>query len=238
MNLAKFVSLLLKRQLFFPRASLLGDPFEGSTPRITVESREFILRNRHSDPRLEGWRSLTDEQLREFFAAEVRIGKMSRDACFVSCWHMNEHESAAMWELYSHSSEAVAIQSTFAKLVAELPSYVHAGLVTYIDYECDAYSKGNLFNALMHKRKSFEHEREVRAIAWESLSAEIGGEEIRRNAVPSGLPVSVNLDGLIEFVYVHPSAPQWFGEIVAELVRQHSLKFEVRQSQLGVSPLW
>ena len=97
-------------------------------------------------------------------------------------------------------------------------------------------STGNF--GLMHKRKSFEHEREVRAIAWEVLSAERGGDEIRRNATPTGLPISINLEALVEFVYVHPSAPPWFGEIVTELVRQQNLKFEVRQSLLGATPLW
>lgn len=238
MNLAKFVSLLLKRQLFFPRASLLGDPFEGSAPKIAVESREFIIRHRHVDPRLEDWRKLTDEQLRELFAAEARFRKTSPKECFVSCWHMNEHESAAMWDLYSRSPEAVAVQSTFAKLATALPSYANVGLVTYIDYERESYSRGNLFSALMHKRKSFEHERELRAIAWEVLAAELGGDEIRRNATPAGLPISINLEALVDLVYVHPSAPTWFGEIVTELVRQQNLKFEVRQSLLGASPLW
>jgi hypothetical protein len=35
---------------------------------------------------------------------------------FVNCWHMNEHESAAMWRLYSQADEAICVQSTFARL--------------------------------------------------------------------------------------------------------------------------
>ena len=54
-----------------------------------------------------------------------------------------------MWDLYSRSAEAVAVQSTFAKLVAALPSYANVGLVTYIDYEQEFYSRTNLFNALI-----------------------------------------------------------------------------------------
>jgi hypothetical protein len=238
MNLAKFVHLLLKRQLFFPRASLLGDPFEGSTPKIAVESRDFIIKNRHHDPRLEHWRNISDEQLRELFSAEARIAQSSRDGCFVSCWHMNDHESAAMWDLYSRSAEAVAIQSSFARLAGGLPSYVNAGLITYIDYEREAYPQGNMFNALMHKRKSFEHEREVRAIAWETLAAELGGEEITRNMTPEGLPILVDLEKLVERIYVHPSAAPWFRAVASELVLQQRISIEVRQSVLGASPLW
>jgi len=34
----------------------------------------------------------------------------------INCWHMNDHESAAMWKLYLKSDEGIAIQSTYRKL--------------------------------------------------------------------------------------------------------------------------
>lgn len=37
MSFAKFVSLLEKKALFFARLDRLGDPFEGSPPRLDVE---------------------------------------------------------------------------------------------------------------------------------------------------------------------------------------------------------
>ena len=40
----------------------------------------------------------------------------SRDCTAVNCWHINEHESAAMWDLYLKSNEGIAIQSTYQKL--------------------------------------------------------------------------------------------------------------------------
>lgn len=143
-----------------------------------------------------------------------------------------------MWELYSKGVNAVAIQSTFSKLVANLPTYVNVGLVRYIDYERQTFAKDNSFNAVMHKRKSFEHESEVRAIAWQTLSGELGGDVIRRDMTPTGLPIGVNLEALIELIYVHPFAPTWFSDIVRELVAKQELKIEVRQSMLGDSPLW
>lgn len=40
----------------------------------------------------------------------------AQDWMYISCWHMNEYESAAMWKLYAKSSDAIAIQTTFQKL--------------------------------------------------------------------------------------------------------------------------
>ena len=34
----------------------------------------------------------------------------------INCWHMNDHESAAMWKLYLKSNEGIAVQSTYETL--------------------------------------------------------------------------------------------------------------------------
>jgi hypothetical protein len=41
MDFTKLVSLVDSRRLFFSRADRLGDPFEGSWPRINVQARSY-----------------------------------------------------------------------------------------------------------------------------------------------------------------------------------------------------
>jgi hypothetical protein len=53
-----------------------------------------------------------------------------KDRYFVSCWHMSEYESDAMWKLYGASNNCVAIRSTFARLKACMPKHAWAGLVS------------------------------------------------------------------------------------------------------------
>ncbi len=55
----------------------------------------------------------------------------------VSCWHMSEHESAAMWNLYSKSEEAICIQSTYSELRNTFGVDVEIGTVQYVDYDND-----------------------------------------------------------------------------------------------------
>src|SRR6267142_5722094 len=60
MDLAKYLSMLNSRGLFFPRAVSLGDPFEGSTPRKMVLDREYIRANKATDPALAPWKDAPD----------------------------------------------------------------------------------------------------------------------------------------------------------------------------------
>lgn len=77
---------------------------------------------------------------------------------------MNEYESAAMWKLYSKTNESIAIETTYCKLKNVLPNDIMIGKVRYIDFEKDTINPTNVFNSFLHKRKSFEHENEVRII--------------------------------------------------------------------------
>src|ERR1700692_2386478 len=56
MDLAKYLAMLESRSLFFARAPQLGDPFEGSSPKMLVDSREYIRANRPSNPALADWK--------------------------------------------------------------------------------------------------------------------------------------------------------------------------------------
>jgi hypothetical protein len=168
MDLTKYLAILQRRSLFFPRASLLGDPFEGSSTRPIVAARQYIMQHRTSDPALAEYKYLSDGYFNvdNFFKTMV-------EKYFISCWHMSEHESAAMWRLYLRSNEGVCIQSTYERLRSCLPKCVFIGEVQYIDYQTETFSPTMLFEYITHNRKSFEHERELRAVFWEeSVSAD------------------------------------------------------------------
>jgi hypothetical protein len=169
MDLAKYLLIVNSQSLYFPRANLLGDPFEGSATRAMVASREYIRVNRAIDPKLADWKNVPDEiftQLPTFFKTAVRD-------YLVNCWHMNEHESAAMWKLYSTSSEAIAIRSTYRRPRGCLPECVRIGEVNYIDWDTQGFAPYQAFNYIMHKQLSFEHERELRYFLGESTRSSI-----------------------------------------------------------------
>jgi hypothetical protein len=134
MDFAKYVAILQRQSLFFPRASLLGDPFEGSSTKPMAELREYIMKNRTIEPILKEYEYLPDA----YFSGDIY--KNMVDQYLISCWQMNEQESAAMWKLYLQSNEGVCVQSTYRKLRSCLPKCIDIGEIKYIDYEKESFS--------------------------------------------------------------------------------------------------
>jgi hypothetical protein len=63
-----------------------------------------------------------------------------RPKVIINCWHMNESESATMWDLYTKADSAgVAIQTTFKRLSDSLDKAnseeISIGRVKYIEYD-------------------------------------------------------------------------------------------------------
>jgi hypothetical protein len=230
MDLGKYLAMLDRRSLYFARATHLGDPFEGSTPAQMVAEREYVRANKNTDPKLAPYKDTPDAALNW-----AHIPKQLVASYLVSCWHMNEHDSAAMWKLYSSSSEAVSIRSTYRRLRQSVPKNVMIGEVNYINYQTQRFSPSNGMNFIMHKRMSFSHERELRAILWEMAG---DAQAYKSRIDSSGTAIEVDLSALIERVYVSPTAPPWFSDLVVAMTKRCGYDFPVSQSVLADAPLY
>src|SRR5882672_3676568 len=97
MDFTKYVDLISTGEIFFCRSDHLGDPFEGSCPE------------KHHERRIQEIRNLARDFQREV-AMYVMAGMDYRKFVYINCWHMSDHESAALWRLYLKSDEGIAIQ--------------------------------------------------------------------------------------------------------------------------------
>lgn len=180
----------------------------------------------------------------------------------VNCWHENDFESAAMWSLYLKSNEGIAIQTTFSKLKKSIidKETVYIGRIRYIDYENEIIeSTYNFFNSVLLKRKSYEHEREIRAVVvkWpiveknddESPSASPNQEDNNDNlgkmdllgapsTVGNGIEIQVDVDELVENIFIAPSAPYWFLNVVKNVCIKYGYDFNITKSSLNDSPIY
>lgn len=271
MDFAKYVSMLETGALWFTRADKLGesfedklgDPFEGTIAGATRERYRDVYnwvasKKDQSLPTNEE----RDRYVEAHMEKERRSNEWHREWSYVNCWHMNDHESAAMWRLYARTNEAVAIQSTYAGLRDCLPSEVNMGTVEadessgwrieqrgpvylgeveYIEAATEAIpQQGFRLTPFMYKRKSFQHENEVRAVIWtqpypEGVTDQPYTPENIRNKV-TGWPVKVPLRDLLGCVYVAPTAPNWFFEAVEAVTRKYALALEVEHSSLDQVP--
>ena len=225
MDFTKFVSLLDKNSLFFSRADRLDDPFEGSYSKANVELRPKVYEGNIPQ---------------HIFNQLGKFIKSLKKFTAINSWHLNEHESAAMWKLYLKTNEGIAVQSTFARLKTSLKDKSHniyIGKVKYIDYEKDWIPENNYFYPFIHKRKSFEHERELRALIQE-IPAKDGDLNLSKPLFEYGLGVPIDLDILIEKIYVAPICPDWLFDLVKSVANKYELNKEVLRSSLEDVPIY
>jgi len=229
MDLAKFLWCLQHEALFFARLDQLGDPFEGYYTRIHAEGEDAFV-----NAIIAAAPDQPPEPLREAYRRLLTLHASFRTQYFVSSWYMNEQDSAAMWRLYTSLHESICITTSYANLYDALPEKTHMGIIRYIDYNRVAFSMFNSFNFVMHKRESYSHEREVRAVLW----AQEGGVKGTFAEKDNGLIVPVDLGKVIESVYVSPSAKPMVREVVEGLVHKYELKARVLQSEVNASPAY
>jgi hypothetical protein len=191
MNFTKFVAFLHARSLYFARADRLGDPFEGSFSKANLIPKSQI-------------KDLSEETIEQL----PYINRGFVRHTYVNCWHMSEYESAAMWSLYAQRGEGIAVQTTFRRLTESFrvgkKTSIFVGTVKYLDYETDRLPLGNAMSAFMHKRKSFEHEREIRALIQRLPTTD--GVADFSGPSPEGREIKVHVKTLVENVYVAPYA--------------------------------
>lgn len=237
-DFTKFVSILEHSGLFFGRVDRLDDHFEGSFPagddadaraKRLFRNKELYEKLKEIDPD-DHERMLDDQRER---------AKALRQVVVVNCWHMNEHESMAMWKLYANDGLAIAIESTYRRLCDTLDVPLHSdapysegsvriGAVRYLDPTSDSLWADRFWSRFLWKHVSFSHEREIRALVADFPSAAFPHE--------FGVWRRVNLHSLIERVYVAPQSPQWFEDLVRAVVKRYGLQVPVRRSSLDEPP--
>jgi hypothetical protein len=206
LDLSKFLDMLLSQQLFMSRSDKFEDQYEGTFSEPTFEEIKKIAAN--------------NPKFLDYY-------KSHREKVVISSWHINEYESFAMWQIFTKNNEGLAIQSTIGRLKEALrpenriEQYI--GNVNYIDYKKEYIPFDDTFFPFLFKRKSFQYEREVRIIS------DVSAQNI---SVNEGLKINVDLNQLIEKIYIHPKSENWYKKLVIELVSKLDFKIEIEKSDL------
>lgn len=220
MDLPKLVALLSRQSLWFARADTLGDPHEGAYGEFNQRVRPHL------------YSEIPEDQL----ANLSHYYRLLTRFTFISCWHASEVESAAMWSLYAPLGQGVAVRSTYSRLTESLQTdeQVFVGRVNYVDPANEWIPEGNLLYPYTHKRRSFAHESEVRAVVQRYPEITSSSED-----APAGLNVGVDANRLVESVFVAPGQPGWFRDVVQEVVAAFAVNpIPVGQSDLDRSPIY
>lgn len=236
MDFTKFVSLISSKELFFTRADHFEDPFEGAKGLKKNKKKwdkhylnffESAIKNPPPGHDFNKTEKEVKIESRKLLSQLDSIRPSQRESTFINCWHKNELESEAMWKLYvSNLKEGIAIKSTYSKLYRALkkdPS-ISIGQVNYVDFNNNFAGVNESF---WYKRKSFEHEKEVRAIIHN-----------RKTDNEFGLSVPVNLNILIDKIYVSPTSQEWFRKLTASVMKRYEINRKIMISEMLATPFY
>jgi len=240
MDIPKFLSIIDKKALFFSRAKYLGDPFEGSIP----QSKDQINLNEY------GGYHLTPVQYSDDGSAHEGYGPhyLFRNWAYICCFHMNRIETTALWSIYAKDHRGVAIQSTFTRLCdcfhVDHENTEKIGVVKYCDYSPESSDTIDVLKSatlpLLHKRENYEHEKELRAIIPSPHCVFPNGGELTKEILdnfPKGLSIPVDLDILIERIYLAPSSPPWIMDLLNSILKKYEFDKEIFPSALDQKPM-
>ncbi|MGX7666868.1 hypothetical protein [Flavobacterium pedocola] len=206
MDLSKFLDILISGKMFMSRSDKFEDQYEGTFSEPTFEEIRKISEN--------------NPKFLDYY-------KSHRENVVISSWHTNEYESFAMWQVFTKNHEGLAIQSTIGRLkealALERNFEQYIGEVNYIDYKKEHIPFDDAFFPFLFKRKSFQYENEIRVIS------DVTPQKLTIN---DGLKINVDINKLIETIYIHPKSENWYKKLVIEVVSKLGFDFTIEKSDL------
>ena len=232
LDLPKFLDLIQRRRLFFSRVDRFRDSDRQEGVIHTQFHKKLLQQLEAGETKLPENFGITRDQLLEMERHAEAFNESSfLKRVFLNCWHMSEHESFAMWKVYSQSF-GICVQSTYLDLLECFvddkwscyndKSRIYIGKVIYIDKQSSLVPQENLFWPYIHKSQEFQYEQELRCLlnVWD-------GEN-------ESFAPRVDTHRLIKAIHLSPFAPAWFKSVVEGLCEKYDFPVaRIRQSDLS-----
>lgn len=243
LNIWKFIDLLSTSKLHFTRVDKIkeDEPFDSKYPDKIYEilKKNLIEINKFNDKQA----SMDAKVWRRF---DTVIDKLF----FINCWNISDHESAAMWKIYTQENKGIAIQTTYKKLMHSIEKKgIMAGLVEYIDHNTLKFDDGNLlsygsngaYNHCFLKHISYNYEKEfrlgyashdkkyIKGINYETKTSKGTYASDIREFIK--IPI-IDLNNLIENIYASPFMDSWQIEILNILLHKFRINKKIQYSEL------
>lgn len=206
MDFSKFMDLLENKSVYFCSSKCFEDEYEGKMPEGFYKNWPEDIRNEH--------KTISTEFEKVY-------------GTYISCWNEAKNESYALWKIYTNSHTGVAIKSTVGDLKKALNNdsikiykvrYINSFSSIDENHEPPFYFRETEKepNVLINRRvkeayklKSYEYENEIRAIYLDVSKS--GGKRFE-----------VDLNKLINEIYISPFASDWFAELIEKIKNNDS----------------
>lgn len=221
MDLWKFEDLLKTQSLYFSTIKNMGDRFEGRIPDSIANI----------------WIQKLTEMGYHSVANTIEILK-SYDPVLdynILSWTICKNESFALWKIYTKDSNAISIKSNILRLKDSLqnnPFWQFIGVMNYYSDPSDFDFNSNIMNLTINKFNYYHFENELRILNIVPANLTTYSE-IKKG---DDILVPVNLDSLIDSIYLAPNATQTQCDYVVQLLKDNNLSKDVMIS--GINDKW
>ncbi len=250
MDLASFMSLILKKQLMFKRANHFKDYYDTFVD-LDDESVKSIIKALEEGEKSPGSfykvkkidkiksETIDTSVLRNSIQPFFSNGKISlllneigqpvslSDITYCSSWHENDHENYALWKVYlGNKPEGVAIKSSVKRIKDVLDKdkdrVFYIGKVKYTSNKINIFGdKLSDHTIVLTKREEYEYEKEVRIYTI---------DEERKNTEPYLYLSIANINDLIEELWISPFTGKWLSDVVLDFLLQNKINVQVKSS--------
>ena len=262
MDFAKYFSLISSSNLFFSRVDKLGDEYEGSLPVANQKFYTyagFTQEERFEKMQEEAKRALTQRIIRTWRHANCWFMKSQESYLMWQAYTQSKKHGVVIQSTYSKLQN---IKQNFQQEKCKM-HLGRVNYIDYAKDRIPIPNDPIL--PFMHKRHFYEDEQEVRLLIEEEpkerdeadpafqplyLSTIMKNENDNRRRLHrtrnkylstiienenDGIKVPINLNKLIEAIYVSPDSEDWFLKLVQDVTKQYIPKFKVNKIQKSMS---
>jgi len=252
----KLMDCLLNKRIPFTRLNLFEDKLEGMTPGhiiLNLKSEEFEEMALSNPPSSLVTNNINPTERN--FRRRQRVAFQKHN--YASCWFASDHESIAMWHLYSRP-DSIAIRIPIEAFMNEINSEkfelsecdhikIRYGSVQYYRFDnLNAHHQLETDEEIQGfaKDKSYCHESEFRLI----LSTRLREQKIeqRQEFVLDEQVEELNQDSDLKVIYLkfaefqnlpfeivlHPQSSDWHKSNIKETIKKYKLQFSITESKL------
>jgi hypothetical protein len=225
MDVSKFISLLSTSELWLARSNTLKDKREGSFSNEMKDGLSKIYEALQPESKEI---SSTDP-----VNSASEYEQYVKNNSYFTCWHKNADDNMIMWEIYGKTENSVAIKTNSSKLksafnledVMKFSLEVALDDVEYINSDSIPSIQSSR-QPFFVKRPHFNFEKEVRLYIR-------AREHHLNDSAPFGYKIPIDLNILIEEIYVHPDAESWFFDAIVDLVKKYKILSPVNYGICG-----
>ena len=226
MDLAKFLDLITSESLYFTNCGKLTDKYEGELPVSTIEQTKKRFMDKLGLPE--------EEAAERAWKTAANVSEY-KNFSLVNCWSAQKNESYALWKIYlGQSSHGVAIRTNVKNLEQSLSNSTQNIIMSEVSYTDHIDEFANIANVLMRKSPFYSYEKELRLLITSQMFQSEEQKEFNKQTnivrspetirnlfspkYPNGLKIPIDIDTLVDKIYLSPFAGDWFHDMLVEIL--------------------